>query len=50
MTDFIDPIHFRDLSAEDPGDVCKRALCRYDPDPVSIGCGSKKREEKDEQL
>jgi hypothetical protein len=31
MTDPIDPIHFQDLAAMDPGDVCRRALCRWDP-------------------
>ena len=30
MTDPIDPIHFKDLAARDPAEVCRRALCRYD--------------------
>ena len=30
MSPFIDPIHFQDLSAKDPADVCCRAACRYD--------------------
>ena len=30
MSQFIDPIHFQDLSAKDPADVCCRAVCRYD--------------------
>jgi hypothetical protein len=30
MSALIDPIHFNDLAAKDPGAVCKRADCRYD--------------------
>jgi Domain of unknown function (DUF3786) len=30
MTSLIDNIHFHDLSKQNPDDVCKRALCRYD--------------------
>lgn len=26
----IDACHFQDLAEKDPGDVCRRALCRYD--------------------
>jgi hypothetical protein len=30
MANLIDPIHFEDLAGQTPGDVCRRALCRYD--------------------
>jgi len=30
MTNLIDPIHFKELSEQNPEDVCRRALCRYD--------------------
>jgi len=30
MTDLIDKIHFQELSKQDPKDVCRRALCKYD--------------------
>ena len=30
MTGLIDRIHFQDLSKQDPKDVCRRALCKYD--------------------
>lgn len=30
MTNFIDKIHFRELAKQDPADVCRRALCKYD--------------------
>ncbi|MEE8416465.1 MAG: DUF3786 domain-containing protein [Desulfobacterales bacterium] len=30
MTNFIDKIHFQELAKQDPADVCRRALCRYD--------------------
>lgn len=30
MTERIDRVHFLELSAQDPFDVCRRALCRYD--------------------
>ena len=30
MTQFIDEIFFKDLAQMDPGDVCRRASCRYD--------------------
>ena len=30
MTDLINKIHFQDLSEQDPKDVCRRALCKYD--------------------
>ncbi len=30
MTDLINKIHFQELSEQDPEDVCRRALCKYD--------------------
>ncbi len=30
MADSVDKIFFEDLAGEDPDDVCRRALCRYD--------------------
>jgi hypothetical protein len=30
MTDLIDRIYFQKLSEQDPRDVCRRALCKYD--------------------
>ena len=30
MTNSVDRIFFERLAAENPGDVCRRALCRYD--------------------
>lgn len=30
MQDFIDSIFFKELSEQDPSDVCRRALCTYD--------------------
>jgi hypothetical protein len=30
MADIVDRIHFQMLSAQDPKDVCRRALCTYD--------------------
>jgi len=30
MTTSIDKIHFQELAKQDPADVCRRALCRYD--------------------
>ena len=30
MTNSIDKIHFQDLAKQDPADVCRRALCKYD--------------------
>jgi hypothetical protein len=32
MADYIDPIHFEDLSALDPAEVCRRTPCVYDAD------------------
>jgi len=30
MGEIIDPIYFRELEEQDPDDVCRRTLCRYD--------------------
>lgn len=30
MTNSIDVLYFQELSKQDPGDVCRRALCKYD--------------------
>jgi len=30
VTDLIDKIYFKELSEQDPKDVCRRALCKYD--------------------
>jgi len=32
MTEYIAPIHYKDLSEMDPGGVCRRAVCHYDID------------------
>ena len=30
MTNYIDKIHFQELAKQDPADVCRRAICKYD--------------------
>ena len=35
MTSIVDKIYFEDLAGQNPDDVCKRALCRYDANEKS---------------